>query len=278
MAFTIGNPTEQAQFCDEHRLLLEKLSKLNEVVNTAFMGKLEVSSIIDKLVFSLGYSCTEDFGEILLLCGNGYGIGAQKILRGMYERAVTAWYLHDHPEKAEVFLDFGGVRQYQFMKKVKETFGETLYDAHPDGRKNLEEARVRYEKAKQKFMIACKRCGDPRLNHNWTELDFVSMASKVEVLGLPAIIRAAYDIPTQQAHATMSALLSKMELRLEGRVVVGRSVKQERNAVKSALCIAHIILLRVLRLQFMHFGLATLEQPLQCCDQDFGDIWPTFGK
>jgi hypothetical protein len=31
--------------------------------------------------------------EILLLSANGYGIGAQKLVRGMYERAVTARYL-----------------------------------------------------------------------------------------------------------------------------------------------------------------------------------------
>lgn len=48
----------------------------------------------------------EDFNEVLLLCGNGYGIGAEKLIRGMYERAVTLVYLHQHPEYADDFLDY----------------------------------------------------------------------------------------------------------------------------------------------------------------------------
>ncbi len=39
--------------------------------------------------------------EILLLAGNGYGVGAQKLLRGLYGAAVTARYISQHPEKAE---------------------------------------------------------------------------------------------------------------------------------------------------------------------------------
>jgi hypothetical protein len=36
-----------------------------------------------------GRMCMEEFFEILLMCGNGYGIGAEKILRGFWEKAVT---------------------------------------------------------------------------------------------------------------------------------------------------------------------------------------------
>ena len=37
---------------------------------------------------SLGRICVEEFNEILLLAGNGRGVGALKVLRGMFERAV----------------------------------------------------------------------------------------------------------------------------------------------------------------------------------------------
>ena len=279
MTFLIGNQEQQHSFREEYQLFLEKLPNLLDVVNAAFTRQVTLAAVTDRLVFSLGSNCAEDFGEILLLCGNGYGIGAKKILRGMYERAVTAWHLHNHPEEAENFVDFGWVRQYQLMKKLKEAFGEKLFDDHPDRRKNFEEARAKYEKAKPKFTVSvCKKCRTTRLNHTWTKLDFVTMARKIEILGEPAIIMAAYDDPTQQAHATMGALLAKMKRSPTSGVVFGRDLEREEQAVKGVLVTAHGILLAVLELQLVHFGLTTLEQPLRCCSQDFKEIWVNSGQ
>jgi hypothetical protein len=84
---------------------------------------------------------------------------------------------------------------------------------------------------------------------------------------------AAYDDPTQQAHATMGALLAKMKQRPTGGVAFGRDLEREEQAVKGVLVTAHGILLAVLELQLVHFGLTTLKQPLQCCSQDFNEIW-----
>ena len=48
-----------------------------------------LSEPIDRVLFWLGNVCREDFSEILLLAANGYGIGALKLFRGLYERVVT---------------------------------------------------------------------------------------------------------------------------------------------------------------------------------------------
>ena len=42
----------------------------------------------EPVVFYLGRAAADDFGELLILCGNGRGIGAYKILRGMYTIAI----------------------------------------------------------------------------------------------------------------------------------------------------------------------------------------------
>lgn len=64
------------------------------------------------MIFYLGRLCAEEFNEILLLAGNGYGIGAFKLLRGMYERSVTAYRLHLHPELIDDFLEYYWVAQH----------------------------------------------------------------------------------------------------------------------------------------------------------------------
>ncbi len=44
----------------------------------------------EQVNFGLGGIGVDDFGEILILSGNGYGMGARKVLGGMCEWLVTA--------------------------------------------------------------------------------------------------------------------------------------------------------------------------------------------
>ncbi len=83
---TFGRPDEQEAFVESHRLFFERFLNLQAALNIAFRREETTSGLADMVVFFLGRLCVEDFTEILLLCGNGYGMGAMKLLRGMYER------------------------------------------------------------------------------------------------------------------------------------------------------------------------------------------------
>jgi hypothetical protein len=50
-------------------------------------------------VFDIGQACRDDFGEVVMLTSHGLGSGGMKLLRGMFERAITAAYLIKNPEK-----------------------------------------------------------------------------------------------------------------------------------------------------------------------------------
>lgn len=270
----IGNPEEQTRFKAEYWLFLDKFSNLTDAENAAFARGMEPSSsLVDGLVFSLGSSCAEDFKEIFLLCGNGYGVGGQKLLRGMYERAVTAWYLHSHPEEAANFFDFGAVYSYRSKKKLKDIYGEQFFDSNPASRENFVQAEKEYNEVKDKFTVPQHKKGKkPRLYHTWSKLGFASMAKEVPELGDPFLIFIAYDEPTQQVHATRDAILKKT---MKGRTggIIGQNVEQERTTSKRTLHVSHMILLSVLQLQYQHFDLKSLEQPLQRCTQDYREIW-----
>jgi hypothetical protein len=58
-------------------------------METAFNRNMPLEEPIDKFLLMFGRDCVEDFSEILFCCGNAYGHAAQKLLRGLYERAVT---------------------------------------------------------------------------------------------------------------------------------------------------------------------------------------------
>ena len=90
---------------------------------------LESSTPVDPVIFYLGRLCIEDFNEILVLCANGYGYGASKLIRGMFERVLTGLYLHLHPDQAEDFLDFYWISQRKEINNLKSAFGEMAIDA-----------------------------------------------------------------------------------------------------------------------------------------------------
>lgn len=259
-----GIPEEWENFVGRHRPFFDRFPNLRGSMHTAFIRTVTISQPVDRLVFYLGRLSVEDFFEILLLCGNGYGIGGLKILRGMYERTVTAWYLHLHPDEADDFLDYHWVARRKQIRAIKETLGE---DVLP--REKVAELEDQYQRIKERFMITdCKRCDTKRLNHTWTKLDFISMARKAGSIG--KLIVPAYYQPIEHTHPTTGGMLAR--LRWDGDKVTFCEGPQREEA-DTTLMTAHNLLLSILDLQKEHFAVTNLEDQLQQCFQDFQEIW-----
>jgi hypothetical protein len=107
------------------------------------------------------------------------------------------------------------------------------------------------------------------MNYTWSTLDFVSMAGQAG--GLGELIVPGYYIPTQQAHSSVSSILSRLEAPEIGGV--GFAPGAQRDKADMALSMAHNLLLNVLDLQKEHFKLEALDQPLQVALQDYLDMW-----
>lgn len=68
---------------------------------------------IDRALMTLGWICAHDFQEILVLCGNGLGIGGLKLLRGLYEKAVVMQYLSAYPDEVQEFFDYNAIHFWE---------------------------------------------------------------------------------------------------------------------------------------------------------------------
>jgi Family of unknown function (DUF5677) len=108
LSASYGYPEEWAAFSQNHQEFLKRFKKIETAIGVAFQRIHHTTQPLEKMIYFQGRLIVEDFMEILLLCGNGYGIGAQKLVRGMYERAVSARYLMNHPDEVEVFWIFIG--------------------------------------------------------------------------------------------------------------------------------------------------------------------------
>lgn len=122
-----GYPEEWRAFTTRHPEFLKRFPNLQKALDTAFMRTWQSSTLLDRTVYFLGRLALEEFMEILLLCANGYGIGAQKLVRGMYERAVTARYLREQPDEVDNFLAFHKVADQKFLTAVRSSIGPDVF-------------------------------------------------------------------------------------------------------------------------------------------------------
>ena len=116
---TIGFKEEWKVFFDNHPLWPEKYKLLTSTLTKIFIRKAALNSPADRVVFHLGRLCVEDFNEIFFLSGNGYGIGGLKILRGLYERAVSLGYIADNPNQAEPFLEYHHIQKGKMINHAR---------------------------------------------------------------------------------------------------------------------------------------------------------------
>jgi hypothetical protein len=263
---TFGLSEEWDHFRDHHPVFLERVPNVFAAVAIAFDRTAETPDPLDRIIFFSGRLCVEEFNEILLLCGNGYGVAALRLVRGMYERTVTARYLWTHPEETDNFIEFHWVSQHRLLRAIEVTFGTEVLDEQ-----KKTEIEQNFQQAKERFMITdCKKCQTTRLNHTWSKLDFVSMARNAGEIG--QLIVPAYYFPTKEAHSTVGAILSRLDEESGGLVFDGGP---QRKRADHALISAHNLILNNLNLQREHFKLAAMEGPLEKCASDFRDIWAT---
>lgn len=260
----LGLSDEWAAFQERHEKLMEKLQPLFSTFHEVFIRDVKTSNPADRVVFMLGRLAVEDFMEILLLCGNGYGIGGMKLLRGLYEKAVNMGYIAKNPDKAEAFLEYHYIHQGKHFNHAKQVFrmDELL------SLSQIEQIETAYSKAKKKYQEAlCKKCGTTRTRLSWSELDLLSMA---RVAGLDKFYLHCYYDPTLQAHTTFSALVSRLKVKEDGQVSFDEGAQHDKADL--ALIAAHQVILYVVDTENNYFKMG-LENEIQGRFADFMCVW-----
>lgn len=258
-----GFPDECKKFDQRHPLWGEAMKNIVRALDLAFTRVVTADSPADKFVYFFGRTCMEDFMETLLVCYHGYGVAAAKLVRSLYEHAVTLRYLHQNPEEVQTFIDYHLIQDGKLVRRLIETFGESVLPGML-----VEETRRKADEVREDFMIDdCKKCGTKRLNHTWSKLDFVAMAKKTGSLG--ELIVPAYFFSLRHAHATFGGLTERLEI-TDGRM----EMKQNQTDVADrALVPSHLCILNVLEVQDERFKIEGLKEAIQVCFQDYERVW-----
>jgi len=251
-----GQPPEAELFFTTYANAPTAIDHLYDICEKVFIREGSTEKPSERLGFFLGRTCVEEFSELALLAINGYGIGALKILRTMYERAIHAAYLLQHPTEAELFLNYHVIHKRKaliHLGKIRD-----LKSILSEG--DLRAIEDEFNRVKADYTeVVCNKCGKTRTQGSWSKLDLASMANKVGN-GYGELYYDCYYKPTLQTHTTVTALEARMTVSDTG-VLTSKDGAQRKEAM-TALVHGHNLLLKVLETQNDYFQLG-LEKEIE---------------
>jgi len=292
-----GVPAEQQMFAHEYSGFLVEWRELQEFSKEVMLNRTihppdneplanlpdedplvieaEDRYVADISSFMMARIAVDDFSELLTLAANGWGNGAMKTLRGMYERVVTSAYVALFPAVSRALVDSTWTQQWKVWKRAVALKPELADEVAPETiellQKRATEAQARHEES------ICKKCLQLKQVHAWTKVDLETMAIKVDKrlteLGLDHGSLAGYYLrcylqPTAIAHATGTSVNERFE-QVDGQWTYKMDSSKER---RQAMMFGHAILLLLLGRQIQHFGYG-LEDRLALRFKAFRAVW-----
>lgn len=253
------NSEAQRQFNSDYVLFINQLQYL-ETTGQNILSQMQnvydpgTASTANRVVFGLVQLVFEDFNEVLLLCSNGSASGAKKILRGMFERTVIAWYLSQHEAEAQAFWDFQYFRQHSEIRRSREVFPElfeSLIDNQSIDSQRYRELEENFNRVRSQFEgTRCTSCRN-RPMPSWTRRNIETMAR--EITGdyhFELMLSEAYYQPMSEIHASADAINNR------------RFPTDSR----PMLITAHLLLIRSFELLFRYFQLSNnIDERIREC-------------
>jgi limonene-1,2-epoxide hydrolase len=260
-----GNPAEWQAFAERLPRFLDRWARLQAALVAAFTRSLENANRDEVVLFFLGYRCAEDFLEIMLLCGNGEGHAAQKLLRTMFEHVVTLKYLHQNRDQIDAYFNYRHVTMFKQAQAVRRFWGPTGITTE-----QIAGVTARYEAVKNNYKNKkCANCGHAEMAIAWSPVPLPDMADKV---GLGQLVPAAYYEPLLEAHPSIAGIGRRIDIARfarDGHVVWGSRV--DRPLADRVLLTAHLLLIGVLEVQRECFSLP--DAHFDSLGDDWEHIW-----
>jgi hypothetical protein len=102
-----GHEDEWEHFASKHEAMVEAVTAAHRTtLGLLQSAQAKTESPEQKTILALGLARLKEFEEIVRLCGNGYGSGANKLLRTFFERVTTVGYLGKRPVQSSTVHRF----------------------------------------------------------------------------------------------------------------------------------------------------------------------------
>ncbi len=149
---------------------------------------------------------SNDYGAVLTLVLNGYGVQAMKIARSMFEAECNVHYLKSNPEAVKDYLDFNVINQKRLFD-LMDTEQQNKIDPALVERMNTEYAVVAPRFVKNK---------KGELRDHWCE---VSLYKRAVGAGLEGLYETFYNWASSMHHSDVAALVSSFDIKSQDTAV-----------------------------------------------------------
>jgi hypothetical protein len=220
------DPKEFARMRKNHPSVFASLDQIAGAFTDLFEAiKSQDDTRNRSLLFLMVGASYREFEELLTLAMNGYGAGATKLLRALYERTVTTLYLMKHPKKIQQFIDFTAIH---WKKLLIEADTSGIGAQLPDERRG--EIERDFKQVEENFQeLACSPCKKTRLQGSWTKKPVPTQAREInEELG--AMCFRSYLMPTFFLHTTFWGIEQQTIEDKDGKFTLLTSESERRHA------------------------------------------------
>jgi hypothetical protein len=122
-------------------------------------------SLEQVIVYMLVQMTITGWSELMILVGNGAGLGAMKISRGMFETAVMAEYLRQNPTEIDDYAEYSHIQNFNRLKQYPGIVSS----------ERRSEMEMEYKRVEPRFANS-----KGRVRSHWNKHPISFMAEKIE--------------------------------------------------------------------------------------------------
>ena len=234
---------------EEYKDVFEAGLAIPDLANAIFSRR--VAEPIQKVIRALAMIVVNDFGALLVLAMNGYGIAAAKIARTMFEASVNIAYLRLHPEEVDNFIDYHDLSVKQFYDHLLKFAPEEAKTLPPD---KVEETLKRYEQIKDRFPNKL----------SWTPKGLPERSEEVKSL---ALYRLLYPTLSGFIHSDIRAIVIQNDA-----ATMDIEVAPSKKWVREALVLGHNSLVRAVA-DYSEVAAADADKHVLLVHEGFKKAW-----
>ncbi len=271
----IGDRGNQKIFEERNSLYLCNIEEIQFLIYFCAekLDESELEGTNSRVIYFLYRQIVEAYNSVFILVGNGFARSSMIILRSMYEHSVTMTFFSKFPDgldseganvdTVDKFLDYYHITRYKQLQKLKESSDEDLSD------EDFKHISDDYESVKGKFEITnCNKCKTKRVNHQWSKLDIVSMAKKVDLDKL--LTYFCYQETLSYAHPSMDSIWKRFSFNSDE---TWNYQFESENDERQVLMFSHMILLISSEVVINHFKIIDKDKMIQRNSDIFAEVW-----
>jgi len=257
-----GFPDFGKHVYEQHKEFFQRVVNLQDALNSLTTRAYDDVETSQRLILNLVMLVGVSMMEAVTLVGNGFGLGAMKIVRGLIENAINAEYLRRNPDSCADYLDWHWVEQHKLLIWAEE-HNPNLFASIPDETKerieqNFENIRPRFE-----YTTWDNR---RRLRDTWCELNLAERAFRT---GFEQTYRLIMPYANQILHGSIGGLERHFDFEQDVHRI---AIPPSDDWAGEALIAAHEGAVRAVETLSNTFNVQP-EPSLQTLVDDFHAVW-----